>query len=94
MIINHCKQETRWSICFIKWCIQANKYKVFGGVIYEIGEVIDIVDKPFDQSEEKFKWWSNYPSLSIKSQCYHIMTIIMMIALIRSFDFLPIVQNE
>ena len=80
MVINHCKQKNGWSICFNKWYEQANMYKVFGCIVYEIGEVIDIVDKLFDQSEEKFKWWSNYPSSSIKSHCYHIMTIIMMIA--------------
>ena len=38
-----------------KWWKQPNKYKVFGVMIHEIEEAMDIcVNKPFKQSEEKF----------------------------------------
>ena len=38
-----------------KWWKQPNKYKVFGVLIHEIEEAMDICDnKAFDQSEEKF----------------------------------------
>ena len=38
-----------------KWWKQPNKYKVFGVLIHEMEEAMDICDnKAFDQTEEKF----------------------------------------
>ena len=49
-----------------KWWKQPDKYKVFGVMIHEIEEAMDIRDnKPFEQSEEKFSRLEELLKLSL-----------------------------